>query len=144
MNRSTGLNRSAGLGPGLVAASAVALVLTLALPQSAQAETLPPALSAWAAGVANASGTAVMTDVSAVRRRRPVRRVYRNNNNAAGLAFMGLALGAVGTVIANERRRDYYRQDYYYGGNPYYGRSYYGGPAYYGNPYYGGSPYYGY
>ena len=75
------------------------------------------------------------TDFSA--RRRYARRGYRND--AAGLAFMGLALGTVGAVIANQQRRDYYRQRYYYGGNPYYGGYYYGQPGYYG-----GGPYYGY
>ncbi len=74
------------------------------------------------------------TDFSA--RRKVARRHYRNNN-AAGLAFMGMALGTVGAIVAEQRRRDYYRDNYYYGGNPYYGGRYYGGPAYYGGGYYG-------
>ena len=48
-------------------------------------------------------------------------------------------------VIANQQRRDYYRQNNYYGGNPYYGGNYYGNQGYYNQPrYYGGGQYYGY
>ena len=80
------------------------------------------------------STASVPTDVSA--RRRYARRVYRDD---AGLAFMGLAIGALGAKIADRERQGYYRQNYYYGGNPYYGGRYYGQPGYYGGPYY---PYY--
>ena len=48
----------------------------------------------------------------------------------------GITLGTVGAIIANQQRRDYYRQNYYYGGNPYYGGRYYGSPGYYGSGYY--------
>ncbi len=43
--------------------------------------------------------------------------------------------GAIAAGIADQRRAEYYRQDFFYGGRPYYGRPYYGGPAYYGGPY---------
>ena len=72
-----------------------------------------------------------LTDVSARAKKRYVKRHYRRND-AAAAAIFGLAAGAIGTAIADSRRRDYYRQDYYYGGDPYYGRPYYGGSAYYG------------
>ncbi len=116
----------------VVLAAAAALVLTAAAPPaSAQTGTAAPAIKA----VSEASETATeATDFSA--RRRVARRHYRNNN-AAGLAFMGMALGTVGAVIAEQRRRDYYRDNYYYGGNPYYGGRYYGGQPYYGGGYYG-------
>ncbi len=47
----------------------------------------------------------------------------------------GMAGGAIAAGIADQRRKEYYRQDFFYGGRPYYGGHYYGGPAYYGGPY---------
>jgi len=115
----------------VVLATAAALVLTVAVPPSAaQAQPSAPVVKETSVGTAVAGEA---TDISA--RRRVVRRGYRNN--AAGLAFMGLALGTVGAVIAEQRRRDYYRDNYYYGGGPYYGNRYYGGQPYYGGGYYG-------
>ncbi len=105
----------------LALSAAMAFMVTSA-PQTAQAQ---PAASVVQTKASDA------TDISA---RRYARRGYRNN--AAGLAFMGLALGTVGAVIANQQRQDYYRQNYYYGGNPYYGGRYYGSPGYYGQGYY--------
>lgn len=120
-----------------VLATAAALVLTVAVPPAAEAHPVAvPVAKATSAEPVNASAA---TDFSSRARRRAVRRGYRNN--AAGLAFMGLALGTVGAIVAEQRRRDYYRDNYYYGGGPYYGRRYYGGPAYYGNPYVGGGYY---
>ena len=122
----------------VVLATAAALVLTIAVPPVAQAHPVtapvakPASVKAASAEPANVSEA---TDFSSRARRRAVRRGYRNNN-AAGLAFMGLALGTVGAIVAEQRRRDYYRDNYYYGGNPYYGGRYYGGPAYYGGGYY--------
>lgn len=116
----------------VVLATAAALVLTVAVPPPvAQARPAAPVAKDASAGVAVAGEA---TDFSA--RRRVVRRGYRGNN-AAGLAFMGLALGTVGAVVAEQRRRDYYRDNYYYGGNPYYGNRYYGAQPYYGGGYYG-------
>ncbi len=46
-----------------------------------------------------------------------------------------MAGGAVAAGIADQRRKEYYRQDFFYGGRPYYGGPFYGGPAYYGGPY---------
>lgn len=117
----------------VVLATAAALVLTVAVPPPvAQARPAAPVTKAISAELTIVSEA---TDFSA--RRRAVRRGYRGNGNAAGLAFMGLALGTVGAIVAEQRRRDYYRDNYYYGGNPYYGGRYYGGQPYYGGGYYG-------
>lgn len=116
----------------VVLATAAALVLTVAVPPPV-AQAAPAAPSAKAVSAAPVSAGEA-TDFSA--RRRVARRGYRNNN-AAGLAFMGLALGTIGAVVAEQRRRDYYRDNYYYGGNPYYGGHYYGVQPYYGGGYYG-------
>ena len=117
---------------GLVLTTAAAFLLTAFAP-AVQAQ--PISVAPQQAVPANVKASDA-TDISS-QRRRYARRGYRNN--AAGLAFMGLALGTVGAVIANQQRRDYYRQNYYYGGNEYYGGRYYGSPGYYG-----GGPYYGY
>jgi hypothetical protein len=109
-------------------AVAAALVLPVAVPPAAQAR------SAAAPAVSDSKAVAGQaTDFSA---RKKVRRGYRGNA-AAGAAMMGLTLGAMGAIIAEQRRRDYYRDHYYYGGGPYYGGHYYGG-----RPYYGGGPFY--
>ncbi len=118
---------------GLVLATAAALTLGVAVPPPARSGAARCARCEGYQRLDSCRGEA--TDLSA--RRRVARRHYRHNN-AAGLAFMGLALGAVGTAIADQRRRDYYRQHYFYGGTPYYGGHYYGAPAYYG---YGVPPY---
>lgn len=108
-----------------VLAVAAALVLPVVAPPAAQAR-------GWTApAVTDGAGNA--TDFSA---RKKVRRGSRGNA-AAGAAMMGLTLGAIGAIIADQRRRDYYRDRYYYGGGPYYGGHYYGG-----QPYYGGGPFY--
>lgn len=121
----------------VVLATAAALVLTFAVPPVAQAQPLPASAAKTAS--AEPASASEATDFSSRARRRVVRRNY---NNAAGAAFMGLALGTMGAVIAEQRRRDYYRDNYYYGGGPYYGNRYYGGPAYYGGyPYQGGGYY---
>lgn len=116
----------------ITVATAASFLIAAPLP-AAQAQTRVPAQPV--ASTALVQQASQSTDISA--RRRYARRGYRNN--AAGLAFMGLALGTVGAVIANQQRRDYYRQNYYYGGDGYYGGRYYGQPGYYG-----GGPYYGY
>lgn len=107
-------------------AVAAALVLPVLAPPAAQAR---PAVTDKAAKAV--AGEA--TDFSA---RKKVRRGYRGNA-AAGAAMMGMTLGVMGAIIADQRRRDYYRDRYYYGGGPYYGGYYYGG-----QPYYGGGPLY--
>lgn len=121
---------------GVVVTTVAALVLSVTVPLPvAQARPAAPVATDISASAAIAGE---VTDFSA--RRRVARRYYRHNN-AAGRAFMGLALGAFGAAIADQRRRDYYRQHYFYGGSPYYGGHYYGAPAYYGDsfpPYDGG------
>jgi hypothetical protein len=119
-------------GKGVALATVAALLLTAAEPQMAQAKSSSPA--PVAAG--NGPVASPATDISA--RKRHARRRHYRGGNAAGMAFMGMALGTMGAIIAEQQRRDYYRDRYYYGGGyPYYGRHYYGGPAYYGRPYYG-------
>ena len=72
------------------------------------------------------------TDFSAARRR------YRGGNAAAGAAVMGMFIGTMGAIIAEQQRRDYYESygPRYYGYGPGYGYGY--APGYYGGP----SPYY--
>ncbi|AWM02612.1 hypothetical protein [Bradyrhizobium amphicarpaeae] len=113
---------AAGRKMVLAAFASLALVASSASPSAAAS---PGAVSAQP--VTAGQGSSDVTDFSAVRRRH-----YRRGSNAAGLAFMGAAVGIIGGVIAEQRRRDYYENRYY---AP---RPYYGGPGYYG----GGSPYY--
>jgi hypothetical protein len=89
--------------------------------------------------------SARLTDVSAAKRKRARRSAHRHGSSAAGMAFMGMAMGMIGSAIAESQRRDYY--DHYYGYRPryYYGGGHYGRPfgyhGYYGRP---GYRYYGY
>jgi hypothetical protein len=114
---------------GGAVAMIAALVLTMAEPPLASAGQLTPASK----GV-SATGSSDATDFSAARRRRH----YRGGGNAAGLAFMGLAIGTIGAIASQQRRDDYYDNGYsnnghynngyapgYYGGSPYYGQRYY-------------------
>jgi hypothetical protein len=113
-------------GRAVVLASIAALVFTMAEPPLALASQLSPAARGVSATVSSDA-----TDFSASRRHRR----YRRGGNAAGLAFMGLAIGTIGAIAAQQRRDDYYNNGYYnnsygyapgyYGGNPYYGRRYY-------------------
>jgi len=117
-------------GRGVVMATIAVLVVTM---------SEPPALAGPAApapkGISATTGSSGATDISSARRRR----YYRNGGSAAGLAFMGMAIGTMGAIAAQQQRNDYYNSygygPGYYGGGPYY---YGGGPAYYG-----GGPYYG-
>jgi hypothetical protein len=111
-----------------VAMMAALVLTTLESPLAAS----PAARTSEGISATVASGDA--TDFSSARRRRH----YHRGGNAAGLAFMGFAIGTIGAAIAAQQRRD----DYYYYGH-HYGPTYYDGPGYYdGGPYYG-SPYYG-
>jgi hypothetical protein len=110
----------ASTGRGVMLASIAALVVTMAELPSAAASTV-----ALASNGISASTSVAATDFSSARRRRYVRR----NGNAAGLAFMGLAIGTIGAIAAQQRRDDYYDNGYgyrrgYYGGEPYYGPGY--------------------
>jgi hypothetical protein len=111
----------------VVWATVAGLVLTLAEPPLAMAGSPVPASK----GVSASTASSDATDFSAARRRRH----YRGGGNAAGLAFMGLAIGTIGAIAAQQQREDYYNRYGYYG----YGPGYYGGGPYY----YGGGPYYG-
>jgi hypothetical protein len=142
------MSQRAGKGSGhrtaLTGAVAALALIALAAPVMLAA---PAAASNVATSpqpaVIPAANTAQLTDVGAAKRKR---RAVRHNHgpSAAGMAFMGMALGMVGSAIAESQRRDYY--DHYYGhysyGPRYYrqpGYGYYGG-AYQPQPYY----YYGY
>lgn len=118
----------ASAGRGVVMATIAALVVTMSEPSPAMAGA--PASK----GISSTSGSSGATDISSVRRR-----YYRNGGNAAGLAFMGMAIGTIGAIAAQQQRNDYYNSYGYYGGGPYYyggGPAYYGGGAYYGRRYY--------
>lgn len=69
-------------------------------------------------------------------------RHYRNGGSAAGLAAMGMAIGTIGAIAAQQQRSDYYNNGY--NNNGYYnnGYGYQPAPSYYGNGPYGGR-YYG-
>ncbi len=117
-------------GHSVVVAAVVMLVFTMGAPPTASAG--PAATASKGEAISTASSEA--TDFSAVRRR------YYRRGSAAGLAFMGLAIGTMGAIAAQQNYG--YGYGPYYGGGPYY---YGGGPYYYGGGpyYYGGGPYYG-
>ena len=98
-------------------------------PRCALATASPVAVTSKDVSATTSSSQA--TDFSSARRRRH----YRRGGNAAGLAFMGLAIGAIGGIAAQQRRNDYYNNGYEYGYEPgYYGDDPYydgGGPNYY-------------
>ena len=121
MFRCKGLLFSAGRN--VVMATIAALVFTLAEPPMAAAGSPAPASK----GVSATTPSSGATDFSARRR-------YYRRGNAAGLAMMGLMIGTIGAIAAQQRR-----DDYYYNRPGYYGPGYvYGPPAYYGyGPYYG-------
>jgi len=114
---------------GVALAAIAALTITMAEPPLAAASPM----GAVAKDGSATAGSSRATDISAARRRV---RHYRRGGSAAGLAFMGLAFGAIGAFAAQQRRDDYYDNGYgggygygyapgYYGGGPYYGRRYY-------------------
>jgi hypothetical protein len=105
-------------GRSVVVATIAVLVLTMAEPPMAVAGS-----TGSSKGVSATAPSSGSTDFSARRR-------YYRGGNAAGLAAMGLMMGTVGAIIAEQQRQDYYNS-YGYGG--YYG---YGPPVYY-RPYYG-------
>jgi hypothetical protein len=113
-------------GRSVVLATIAVLVITTGEPPLAIAGTIVPASK----DVSATSASSDATDFSAARRRRHYR-----GGGAAGLAFMGMAIGAIGSIAAQQRRDDYYNNGYGYG----YAPGYYGGGPYY----YGGGPYYG-
>ena len=110
-------------GRSVAMATIAVLVVTMSEPPLAIAGPVAPASK----GVSATTASSDATDFSARRR------YYRRGGSAAGLAFMGLAIGTMGAIAA--------QQNYGYGYGPYYG----GGPYYYGGGpyYYGGGPYYG-
>jgi hypothetical protein len=110
-------------GRSVVMATIAVLVVTMSEPPLAIAGPAAPASK----GVSATTASSDATDFSSVRRRR-----YYRGGNAAGLAFMGMAIGTIGAIAAQQQRYDYYNS---YG----YAPGYYGGGPYY----YGGGPYYG-
>jgi hypothetical protein len=110
-------------GRSVVMATIAVLVVTMSEPPLAIAGPAAPASK----GVSATTASSDATDFSSVRRRR-----YYRGGSAAGLAFMGMAIGTIGAIAAQQQRYDYYNS---YG----YAPGYYGGGPYY----YGGGPYYG-
>jgi hypothetical protein len=108
----------------VVLAAIAGLGLTMAEPPLAMAGS--PAFASN--GISASTARSDATDFSAARHRRH----YRGGGNAAGLAFMGLAIGTIGAIAAQQRREEYYDRYGYYG----YGPGYYGGGPYYGRRYY--------
>jgi hypothetical protein len=108
-------------GRSVAMATVAVLVVTMSEPPLAIAGPAAPASK----GVSATTASSDATDFSARRR-------YYRGGSAAGLAFMGLAIGTIGAIAAQQQ---YYNSYGYYGGGPYY----YGGGPYY----YGGGPYYG-
>jgi hypothetical protein len=125
MTTRKGLISSAGRSL-VLAALAIASVAASGTPSAAASA---PPLSKSVSAKPTASD---VTDFSAARRYR----YYRRGASAAGLAFMGIATGLAAGAIAEQRRRDYYENNYYYGPGAYYGSGYYGGGPYYGPRYY--------
>jgi hypothetical protein len=105
----------------VVWATVAGLVLTMAEPPQAMAGSPAPAPK----GISASSDA---TDFSAARRHRH----YRRGGNAAGHAFMGIAIGTIAAIAAQQRREEYYDRYGYYGNGP----GYYGGGPYYGRRYY--------
>ncbi len=110
-----------------VAMATIALAVTMSEPPLAIAGPAAPASKAVSAATASSGAT----DFSSVRRR-----YYRGSGAAGAAAFMGLAIGTMGAIAAQQNYgygyRPYYGGPYYYGGGPYY----YGGGPYYGRRYY--------
>ena len=126
------VNSRIGRSTALAAFASFVLVTSSLSPVAAASPT--PAKAAPATAAAAGQGSSNATDFSAARRHR----YYRRGPSAAGLAFMGAAVGLIGGAIAESRRQEYY-DNYYYGGGPRYygpgpGYGYYGGPRYY-DPY---------
>lgn len=117
---------------GAAAALALAMIALPPLPA-------PAAAAGWGGVAAAPPVAAPLTDVGAAKRKR--RAVRRGpDSSAAGMAFMGMAMGMMGAAIAESQRRDYYDRRYgYYGYAPgYYHRPYRSFGGYYGRPdYYG-------
>jgi hypothetical protein len=115
-------------GRSVVMATIALLAVTMGEPPMATAGPVTPASK----GVSAATASSDATDFSAARRRRH----YSRGGSAAGLAFMGLAIGTIGAIAAQQQRDEYYNNYGYYGGGPYYARPYpYYGRRYYYQPY---------
>lgn len=129
------MSRCAGKGSACRAAAAgvIAGLALMALPTLSAAE---PATAGTSGAAADRAVAHRLTDIGAAKRkRRAVRRSH--GPSAAGMAFMGMAMGMMGAAIAESQRRDYYDRYYGYGGPYYYQRGfgYYGG-HYRHRPYY--------
>jgi hypothetical protein len=99
-------------GRSVAMATIAVLAVTMSEPPLAIAGPAAPASKAVSAATASSDAT----DFSSVRRR------YYRGGNAAGLAFMGMAIGTIGAIAAQQQRYDYYNSygyaPGYYGGGP--------------------------
>jgi hypothetical protein len=104
----------------------LAMIATLVLATSESSLAAAP-VARTPAGVSATAASNDATDFSSRHRHRHYRR-----DSAAGMAFMGFAIGTIASAVAAQQRRDdcydygYCGPRYYYGGGPYYyGRRYY-------------------
>src|SRR5450759_2659891 len=93
-------------GRSVALATIAVLVVTMSEPPLAIAGPAAPASK----GVSATTASSDATDFSSVRRRR-----YYRGGSAAGLAFMGMAIGTIGEIAAQQQRNDYYNSYGYYG-----------------------------
>ena len=100
----------------------------------------PLAMAAPSQGPKEASTIAASNDATGLVAARHYRH-YRTGGSAAGLAAMGMAIGTIGAIAAQQQRSDYYNNGY--NNNGYYnnGYGYQPAPHYYGNGPYGGGYY---
>ena len=119
---------SSRLTRGFAVAVSAAVLLSAGAPQTTTAAPLAPP-SKQAAAIAPAGDDAGILVVR-------IRHHHHYYGGGPGFAFMGMVIGTIGAIAAEQRRQEYY--DAYYGGYPY---AYYGTPYYYGAPY--GVPAYG-
>jgi|GraSoiStandDraft_4_1057263.scaffolds.fasta_scaffold1982808_1 hypothetical protein len=98
----------------------LAMIAALVLATSESPLNAAPAAQT-PAGVSATATSSDITDFSSRHRHRH----YRRGGSAAGMAFMGLAIGTIAGAVAAQQRRDdcyeygYCGQRYYYGGGPY-------------------------
>jgi hypothetical protein len=122
-----------GFGRTIACATIAMLVLTAATPL---------AMAGPGQGPKEASTIAASNDATGLIAARHYRYYRSNGGSAAGLAAMGMAIGTIGAIAAQQQRSDYYNNGYYNNGYDNNGYGYQSAPRYYGNgPYYGGGYY---
>src|ERR1035437_5135860 len=87
-------------GRSVVSVTIAVLVFTMSVPPLAIAGPVAHPSK----GVSATTASSDATDFSARRRH------YRRGCSAAGLAFMGMAIGTIGAIAAQQQRNDYYNR----------------------------------